>query len=133
MVPLLADQPELSKYGEYKNEDDDKDKDDDKDDDKDKDNTKSSILLKVMFFIKMKYMDYRQGLTKTLKKRNNSDQTRLGADPPSIGITFTIIIILLPHHNDHHDRYSFVFRAALHHVRLCRTHASAICDQKVKI
>ena len=27
MVPLLADQLELSKYGEYKNEDDDKDKD----------------------------------------------------------------------------------------------------------
>ena len=58
MVSLLADQPELSKYGEYKNEDDDKDKDDDKDDDKDKDNTKSSILLKVMFFITIKYMDY---------------------------------------------------------------------------
>ena len=68
MVPLLADQPELSKYGEYKNEDDDKDKDD----------NKSSILLKVMFFIKMKYMDYRQGLTKTLKKRNNFDQQGLG-------------------------------------------------------
>ena len=48
MVPLLADQPELSKYGEYKNEDDDKDKDD----------NKSSILLKVMFFITIKYMDY---------------------------------------------------------------------------
>ena len=75
MVPLLADQPELSKYGEYKNEDDDKYKD--KDDDKDKDD-KSSISLKVMFFIKMKYMDYRQGLTKTLKKRNNFDQQGLG-------------------------------------------------------
>ena len=59
MVPLLADQLELSKYGEYKNEDDDKDKND----------NKSSILLKELFFIKMKYMDYRQGLTKTLKKK----------------------------------------------------------------
>ena len=28
--------------------------------------------------------------------------------------------------------HHYVFRAALHHVRLCRTHASAICDQKVK-
>ena len=59
MVPLLADQLELLKYGEYKNEDDDKDKND----------NKSSILLKELFFIKIKYMDYRQGLKRKLCKK----------------------------------------------------------------
>ena len=60
-------------------------------------------------------------------------------------ITSFIIVIVLLVFSYHHLPLSaqssslfvcfdfhFIFRAALRHVRLCRTHASAICDQKVK-